>query len=89
MAARIATRDEFIDYYIANSGLPSACRTEDGVDFGDGSRLHAGPCECGEETCTGWAMRPEIGPDLLRHMKTSGQSLERLRRWYWIPEDGA
>jgi hypothetical protein len=89
MTDRIATRDEFIDYWMANTGLPSSCRTEDGAVLESGSRWHAGPCDCGEETCTGWAMRPDIEPDLLRLAKASGHpSLKHLRRWYWIPDDG-
>jgi hypothetical protein len=78
------TRDQFIDHWMSGSGLPQSCRTEDGVVL-EGSRWHAGPCDCGDEECRGWAMRPEIEPDLLRRVKAMGQDLERLRRWYWIP----
>jgi hypothetical protein len=57
------TRDEFIDFYMARSGLPPSCRTEDGYVIGTGANGRpigrvALPCVCGDERCQGWAMVP-------------------------------
>jgi hypothetical protein len=50
------TRDEFIDGYMARSGLPAAYRTEDGFSLPSGWARRAEPCACGEEMCEGWRM---------------------------------
>jgi len=53
------TRDEFIDGYMARSGIDPEFRTEDGFVV-VGSRRVAVPCACGDEACSGWAM---VSPD--------------------------
>lgn len=54
------TRDEFIDGYMARSGLSMSHRLPDGFEV-EGWRQVAVPCDCGEDICEGWAMLP---PDL-------------------------
>ncbi len=44
------TRDEFIVGYMRKSEIPASFKTEDGFDWGDGFRLYALPCACGDET---------------------------------------
>ena len=50
------TQDEFIVGYMQKSEIPASFKTEDGFDWGDGFRLYALPCACGDESCDGWAM---------------------------------
>jgi hypothetical protein len=49
------TRQEFIDAYLKRSGMEHY-RTEDGFAPPRGERRVAMPCDCGHETCDGWAM---------------------------------
>lgn len=54
------TREEFVESWTSNSGLPNY--TLDGelvtISLGNGEtwRKHALECHCGEEGCNGWAM---------------------------------
>ena len=50
------TRDEFIDGYLARSGLgEEATRLPTGYAIGD-LVTYALPCACGDDVCGGWAM---------------------------------
>jgi hypothetical protein len=78
------TRDEFIDWYMANSRIPASYRTGDGFRFTPpdlvdryGEPIVLGrvalPCYCGDEKCRGWAMVP-LHPDLIElHQRTAGR----------------
>lgn len=50
------TRDEFIDAYIARSGIPREARTPDGFVVSNTAARRALPCDCGEPQREGWAM---------------------------------
>jgi len=82
------TREEFIDYYLSNSCLPAESRTADGF-HAEGMRgpWHAVPCDCGEESCQGWAMVPEMDTQLLELARNSSMSRQWWARNYWIPPD--
>ena len=46
------TKEEFIAQY----GAPEEMKTEFGMQFPDGTKRFAMECQCGDETCHGWAM---------------------------------
>lgn len=50
------TRDEFIDDYMARSGIDPDLRLPDGFDVPNYIPRIALPCACGDEACVGWAM---------------------------------
>jgi CubicO group peptidase (beta-lactamase class C family) len=49
------TRDEFLDRFIAMSGLPASVRTPSGIKDGAFER-EAVPCDCGHHECLGWQL---------------------------------
>jgi hypothetical protein len=63
MRLALMTRDEFIDYWLANSDGLGESRLADGV-LVSGRPWRALPCACPEPGCRGWAMVPD---DLVEH----------------------
>ena len=50
------TRDEFIDGYMARSGIGPERRTPTGFRLDGRPDRIAMPCECAAEQCGGWSM---------------------------------
>lgn len=63
------TREEFIDRYMARSGIDPSLRVRGGFRMGSGELL-ALPCCCGIEGCEGWAMLSEA--NIADHMRLYG-----------------
>lgn len=73
------TRDEFIDGYMARSGLPAEWRTPEGFKIPDQERANtrvALPCYCGEDVCEGWAMIIGDAFSIKHHIQFYGQRRE-------------
>lgn len=50
------TKDEFIDKYMADSGLKPEYRTVNGFTVPGTTPREAEPCDCGDNLCLGWKM---------------------------------
>ncbi|MGE0421140.1 MAG: hypothetical protein AB7O88_02690 [Reyranellaceae bacterium] len=53
------TRDQFIEDYMATTGLPLPWKIKGGVKVPGVGRRMAVACLCGEATCPGWKMLTE------------------------------
>jgi hypothetical protein len=53
------TRDQFIEDYMATTGLPLPWKIKGGVNVPGVGRRMAVPCTCGESTCRGWKIVTE------------------------------
>lgn len=53
------TRDQFIEDYMASTGLPLPWKIRGGVKVPGVGRRMAVPCTCGQATCAGWKIVTE------------------------------